>query len=115
VPPPDRRRLLDAVHDALVSVGVPPADRFQRVIALADADFCRRGYPRAPGPARRALSPSSRCCGRSAAASRSSAGSCRRWSEGLQAIGHDPENVLLVFKETQWENWSFAGGRLLHA
>lgn len=25
-----------------------------------------------------------------------------------------PENVMVVFKETTWENWSFAGGRLIH-
>ncbi|TMH00434.1 MAG: tautomerase family protein, partial [Betaproteobacteria bacterium] len=23
--------------------------------------------------------------------------------------------VMIVFKETAWENWSFGGGRLLHA
>ena len=34
---------------------------------------------------------------------------------GLAAApGLDPEHVMVVFKETQWENWSFAGGRLLH-
>jgi phenylpyruvate tautomerase PptA (4-oxalocrotonate tautomerase family) len=32
----------------------------------------------------------------------------------LRAQGLDPENVMVVFKETSWENWSFAGGRLLH-
>jgi len=34
---------------------------------------------------------------------------------GLQHIGFDPEQLMLVFKETTWENWAFAGGRLLHA
>lgn len=24
------------------------------------------------------------------------------------------DNVMIAFKETAWENWSFAGGRLLH-
>jgi phenylpyruvate tautomerase PptA (4-oxalocrotonate tautomerase family) len=33
----------------------------------------------------------------------------------LMSNGIDPENVMVVFKETQWENWSFAGGRLIHA
>ena len=33
----------------------------------------------------------------------------------LAAAKIDPENVLVVFKETQWENWSFAGGRIIHA
>ena len=31
-----------------------------------------------------------------------------------EAAGLDAEQLMLVFKETQWENWSFAGGRLLH-
>jgi phenylpyruvate tautomerase PptA (4-oxalocrotonate tautomerase family) len=32
----------------------------------------------------------------------------------LRAQGLDPENVMVVFKETGWENWAFSGGRLLH-
>jgi len=115
VPPPERRRLLDAVHDALVSVGVPPADRFQRVIALADADFVvDAGYPDAARPrdARFAIVEVLWSVGRSVQVKRRL---LQALVEGLQAIGHDPENLLLVFKETQWENWSFAGGRLLHA
>jgi phenylpyruvate tautomerase PptA (4-oxalocrotonate tautomerase family) len=28
--------------------------------------------------------------------------------------GLDPEHVMVCFKETQWENWAFAGGRLIH-
>jgi hypothetical protein len=31
------------------------------------------------------------------------------------APGPDPEQVKVVFKETAWENWSFGGGRLVHA
>ena len=26
-----------------------------------------------------------------------------------------PDGVMVCFKETQWENWSFGGGRFLHA
>ena len=33
----------------------------------------------------------------------------------LRAGGLNPENVMLVFKETSWENWAFGGGRILHA
>ena len=32
-------RVLSAVHDALVASGVPPTDRFQRVLELDAADF----------------------------------------------------------------------------
>ena len=28
--------------------------------------------------------------------------------------GLNAENVMVVFKETLWENWSFGGGRLIH-
>ena len=31
-----------------------------------------------------------------------------------QAPGLDPDDVMLVFKETTWENWSFGGGRFIH-
>jgi phenylpyruvate tautomerase PptA (4-oxalocrotonate tautomerase family) len=34
--------------------------------------------------------------------------------ERLRAAGLDPENAMVVFKETSWENWAFAGGRLIH-
>jgi len=34
-----KNTVLDAVHAALVSSGVPPADKFQRVIELEEADF----------------------------------------------------------------------------
>jgi phenylpyruvate tautomerase PptA (4-oxalocrotonate tautomerase family) len=33
----------------------------------------------------------------------------------LMAGGIDTEQVMVVFKEVGWENWSFAGGRILHA
>jgi hypothetical protein len=31
-----------------------------------------------------------------------------------QLTGLDTEQLMLVFVETGWENWSFGGGRLLH-
>ena len=32
----------------------------------------------------------------------------------LSRQGLNPENVMVCFKETSWENWSFGGGRLIH-
>ena len=32
----------------------------------------------------------------------------------LSRQGLDPEHVMVCFKETSWENWSFGGGRLIH-
>jgi phenylpyruvate tautomerase PptA (4-oxalocrotonate tautomerase family) len=34
--------------------------------------------------------------------------------EVISGAGHNPENVMVVFKETTWENWAFAGGRQIH-
>ena len=32
----------------------------------------------------------------------------------LAHAGINTENVMVCFKETSWENWAFAGGRLIH-
>ena len=32
----------------------------------------------------------------------------------LSSQGLDPELIMICFKETTWENWSFGGGRLIH-
>ena len=32
----------------------------------------------------------------------------------LKSAGLDTEHVMVCFKETTWENWAFAGGRLIH-
>ena len=32
-----------------------------------------------------------------------------------EAAGLVPDQVMIAFVETAWENWSFGGGRLLHA
>lgn len=34
---------------------------------------------------------------------------------GIARHGIDGEYTMVVFKETAWENWSFSGGRILHA
>ena len=33
----------------------------------------------------------------------------------VSKAGLEPENVMVVFVETTFENWSFGGGRLIHA
>ena len=112
--PEFKRQALDAVHAALVCVGVPETDRFQRVLELAPDDFLfDPGYPDAAHPrgADFVLVEVLWSVGRSVKVKRQMlAELVRLW----QAAGHDPEQLMLVFKETQWENWAFAGGRLLH-
>lgn len=115
-PPAFKRAVLDAVHASLVSVGVPEADRFQRVIELAGEDFVFD--PRYPDLAtdRAAdfvLVEILFSVGRSVKVK-------RKLLDHLVAAlardpGLDPDHVMVVFKETQWENWAFGGGRLLHA
>jgi phenylpyruvate tautomerase PptA (4-oxalocrotonate tautomerase family) len=107
--------VLDAVHEALVSVGVPPTDKFQRVLALDETDF--RFDPNYPD----AASPRDEnyvfieilwSVGRSVKVKRAM---LQTLMTRLSEHGIDPEHVTVVFKETQWENWAFSGGRLLHA
>ncbi|WP_028918947.1 tautomerase family protein [Pseudoxanthomonas suwonensis] len=106
--------VLDAVHAALVESGVPATDRFQRVLEL-DADDFRYdpGYPDAAMPRGDdfVLIEILWSVGRSVKVKKPLlAGLMQR----LSALGLDPEHVMVCFKETGWENWSFAGGRLIH-
>ena len=108
--------LLDGIHRALVANGVPETDRFQRILTL-DAEDTRADahYPDA-GSARGndfVLIEILWSVGRSVKIKRKVA------ADVVAALardpGVDPEQVMLVFVETAWENWAFAGGRLLHA
>jgi len=106
--------VLDAVHGALVAVGVPPTDRFHRVLEL-DADDFRfdAGYPDV-ATARGddfVLIEILWSAGRSVKVKRQFLSALMA---SLQSAGLDTEQAMVVFKETTWENWSFAGGRLIH-
>jgi phenylpyruvate tautomerase PptA (4-oxalocrotonate tautomerase family) len=106
--------ILDAVHDALVAVGVPPADRFHRVIELDAEDFRYDGrYPDLGTPRGDdfALVEVLWSVGRSVRVKKQFLATL---VGGVTAAGLDPEHLMVVFKETTWENWSFGGGRLLH-
>jgi hypothetical protein len=107
--------MLDAVHAALVSSGVPAADRFQRVIELEAEDFrFDPTYPDVKSERNEgfALIEILWSVGRSVKVKR------KLLEELMGALGRagvDTENVMVCFKETFWENWAFAGGRLIHA
>ena len=107
--------VLDAVHAALVSSGVPPTDKFQRVLELEAEDFrFDPAYPD-PQPARTeefVLIEILWSVGRSVKVKRKF---LAELMASLSSQGLDPENVMVCFKETTWENWAFAGGRLIHA
>jgi len=106
--------VLDAVHAALAATGVPPADRFQRVLELDAADFrFDPTYPDAAKPRSDdfVLIEILWSVGRSVKVKKKL---LEDLLGSLARAGLDPENVFVCFKETAWENWSFAGGRLLH-
>ena len=104
-----------AVHQALVTSGVPQADRFQRALEL-DADDFRFDptYPDLATPRNGdfVLIEILFSEGRSVKVKK------KILADILAAVAKDPglnpDNVMVVFKETLWENWAFAGGRLIH-
>jgi phenylpyruvate tautomerase PptA (4-oxalocrotonate tautomerase family) len=107
--------VLDAVHEALVAVGVPPTDKFQRVLALDEEDFhFDPSYPDVATPRGidYAIIEILWSVGRSVKVKRQM---LTTLMTRLAQQGIDPEHVTVVFKETQWENWAFSGGRILHA
>jgi phenylpyruvate tautomerase PptA (4-oxalocrotonate tautomerase family) len=107
--------VLNAVHNALVASGVPQADRFHRVLELSAEDFrFDANYPDLASARTDdfVLIEVLLSTGRSVKVKRKIAVDL---IDGLrQAPGLDPDNVMLVFKETLWENWSFGGGRFIH-
>ncbi|TMH69179.1 MAG: tautomerase family protein [Betaproteobacteria bacterium] len=108
--------VLAAVHQGLVGAGVPEADRFQRVLALGEDEF--RYDPRYPDLASArgndfVLIEILWSVGRSVKVKRKFVADVI--AQIARDPGVDPEHVMIVFKETAWENWSFGGGRLLHA
>ena len=114
--PAFKSALLDGIHRSLVGAGVPATDRFQRVLEL-DADNCRAD-PTYPDVATKrgadfVLVEILWSVGRSVKIKRKLVADIVRALS--LAPGLDPEQVMIVFVETAWENWAFAGGRLLHA
>jgi phenylpyruvate tautomerase PptA (4-oxalocrotonate tautomerase family) len=107
-------KVFAAVHAALVATGVPDTDRFQRVLELDAADFRYDSHYPDVTTTRTddfVLIEIVWSVGRSVKVKKKL---LAELMDHLRASGSDPENVMVVFKETNWENWSFAGGRILH-
>ena len=106
--------VFDAVHGALVASGVPATDKFQRVLELDAEDFrFDPGYPDLAAPRNEdfVLIEILWSVGRSVKVKKKL---LDELMAALRGAGFDPENVMVCFKETSWENWSFGGGRLIH-
>ena len=107
--------VLAGVHGALVASGVPEKDRFQRVLELSAEDFrFDAEYPDLTTARTEdfVLIEILLSVGRSVKVKK------KILSDIMAALikspGLNPDNVMVCFKETQWENWAFAGGRLIH-
>lgn len=106
--------VLDAVHAALVSSGVPATDKFQRVIELDASDFrFDPSYPdlKSARGENFILVEVLWSVGRSVKVKRKL---LEELIASLSRLGLDTEQVMVCFRETSWENWSFGGGRLIH-
>ena len=107
--------VLAAVHQALVASGVPETDRFHRVLEM-DADDFRfdASYPDLATPRTDdfVLIEILLSVGRSVKIKRKILADLI--AQAAKNPGLNPENMMVVFKETSWENWSFAGGRQIH-
>ncbi len=107
--------VLTAVHNALVASGVPEKDRFQRVLELGPDDFRFDGeYPdlAVSRTGDFVLIEILLSVGRSVKVKRKILAelvAAMKTSPGLH-----PDNIMVVFKETAWENWAFGGGRQIH-
>ena len=106
--------VLDLIHASLVSSGVPDLDRFQRIIELETEDFrFDTSYPDLKVERNNdfILIEILWSVGRSVKVKKKFLGDLMT---SLGRAGLNPENVMVCFKETMWENWSFGGGRLIH-
>ena len=96
--------ILDAVHAALVSSGVPATDKFQRVIELEADDFrFDSTYPdvKTERSVEFALVEILWSVGRSVKVKKKL---LEELMSTLALAGIDTENVMVCFKETSWEN-----------
>ena len=107
--------VLSAVHEALVGIGASPNDRFHRVLELEDENFqFDATFPdvRTRRTNDFVLIEILLGVGRSVKLKKQVvAGIVERLSEK----NVDPENIMVVFQDVAWENWSPAGGRIPHA
>lgn len=107
--------VLAAIQTALVESGVSPHDRFHRVIELDEQDFqFDATFPdvRTSRTADFLLVEIVLGVGRTVKVKREILAGIVR---GLSSQGFDPENVMVVFRDVPWENFSPAGGRILDA
>jgi phenylpyruvate tautomerase PptA (4-oxalocrotonate tautomerase family) len=110
-----KNNVLTAIHSALVNAGVSPNDKFHRVLELDAEDF--RFDPSFPDVQTKrtddfVLVEILLGVGRSVKVKKQI---LQDIVQSLSTTGFDPENLMVCFLDLPWENWSAAGGRVLHA
>jgi len=107
--------VLGAVHRALVASGVPEKDKFHRVLELGADDFrFDADYPDLSAPRTEdfVLIEILLSVGGSVKVKKQIL--AQLVADLAKSPGLNPDNVMVCFKETAWENWAFGGGRLIH-
>jgi phenylpyruvate tautomerase PptA (4-oxalocrotonate tautomerase family) len=110
-----KRKILDSVHEALVENGVPMEDKFHRVFELEATDFDYHAtYPdlNQSRSDNFVLIEILLSVGRSVKIKKQIV---QKLIENIKTtLKISAEEVMIVFVETRWENWSFGGGRFIH-
>jgi phenylpyruvate tautomerase PptA (4-oxalocrotonate tautomerase family) len=112
--PGEKHLISDAIQGALVSIGVPPTDRFHRFFELEPEDFIfDTSYPDLQTPRSDAfmLIQVVFSVGRSVKVKRQFLDALMN---SFKTTGIEPNDVMVVFQEVSWENWAFSGGKILH-
>ncbi len=113
--PAEKRLIADAIHDALVRSGVPEHDRFQRFLELNAEDFIYDlTYPNLADARSEKfiIIEILLSVGRSVKVKKELLKQLISNLEERASLS--ARDVMVVFKETQWENWAFAYGEQLH-
>ncbi|MDN5288075.1 MAG: tautomerase family protein [Mucilaginibacter sp.] len=110
----EKKQIGDAIHESLVAAGVPAGDRFQRFIELELENFIYDKHYPDLGTARTDQFMQIEILfsvGRSVKIKRKILADLMI---KLQDIQVSPNDVMVYFLETNWENWAFANGEQIH-
>ncbi|WP_114937633.1 tautomerase family protein [Mucilaginibacter endophyticus] len=111
----EKRKIGDAIQNALREAGTPIADRFQRFFDMDEENLIfDRSYPEMQEQRsdKFIIIEILFSVGRSVKIKRKILATL---ISGLQELSIEPKDVFVVFKETAWENWAFTAGQILHA
>lgn len=110
----EKKQIADCIQTALVNSGVPLSDRFQRILELDPENFIfDRTYPdlSVPRTEKFVLIEILFSVGRSVKVKRKI---LEDLMDGLNNFGVNSNDIMVVFKETAWENWAFSNGEIIH-